>query len=59
MEKTEVINGQTVKVQVCKPSRRRASSSIQKARYQKTSSVKGERWEAREAGQFIDREDLP
>jgi hypothetical protein len=54
MTKTETINGQVVQVKVCKPSRRRAAGSIQRARYQKDG--RGAKWEAREAGQFVDRE---
>jgi hypothetical protein len=51
------IDGQMVQVKVCKPSRRRAAGSIQRARYQKIGSSRGERWEAREAGQFKDRDE--
>ena len=50
--KLVVINGDLVEVMVCRPSRRKAASSIQKARYQDVSSVRGERHAAREAGQF-------
>lgn len=52
LTKIAIIDGQLVEVVVCKPSRRRAASSIQKARYPDTSSVRGERHAAREAGQF-------
>jgi len=57
MEKTEMINGQTVQVKMCKPSRRRAAGSIQKARYNK--GQRGAKWEAQEVGQFVDGEDRP
>lgn len=56
--KTVEIHGQMVQVKVCKPSRRRAAGSIQRARYQKIRSSRGERWEAAEGGQFKDRDEV-
>lgn len=49
---TAIISGEEVEVKVCKPSRRRAASSIQKPKYQKTSGQCGEKWVAKESGQF-------
>ena len=47
---TAIINGMEVEVKVCKPSRRRAASSLQKPKYQK--NPQGAKWEAMEHGQF-------
>lgn len=46
----EVINGQTVMVKVCKPSRRKAASRITKAKYQRL--CKGAQHVAEENGQI-------
>ena len=48
--KIEMIDGQEVRVKVCKPSRRRSESSIQRARYQKDG--RGAKWLAVENGQY-------
>jgi hypothetical protein len=45
---TKIING--IEVKICKPSRRRASSSIQRPRFMKSQA--GAKWAAREAGQY-------
>lgn len=49
--KLVVIDGVEVEVTVCKPSRRRAASSIQKARYNK-SNQRGAKWLAVDSGQI-------
>lgn len=48
--KIVVIDGVEVEVKVCQPSRRRASSSIQKPKFQK--SQRGAKYVAAEGGQF-------
>ncbi|MFA5048749.1 MAG: hypothetical protein WC516_07020 [Patescibacteria group bacterium] len=48
--KTIVINGMEIEVMVCLPSRRKASSNIQKARYQRNNS--GAKWLAVDSGQI-------
>lgn len=50
--KMVVIDGIEVEVTVCKPSRRRAASSIQKPRYSKNSGQRGAKWIAVENGQI-------
>lgn len=48
---TVIIDGVEVEVKMCKPSRRRAASSIQKARYNK-SNQRGAKWIAKDNGQI-------
>lgn len=49
--KLVVIDGVEVEVTVCKPSRRRAASSIQKPRYNKNNQ-RGAKWLAVDSGQI-------
>lgn len=53
--KTANINGVEVEVKVCPPSRRKAASSIQKPRFQKTQ--RGAKHVAAEGGQFKEEEE--
>ena len=50
-----VINGEEVWVTLCPPSRRRAASSIQKPKYQRSSA--GAKHVARDNGQIEERAD--
>jgi len=52
--KVVVIDGVEVEVEVYPPSRRKASSSVQRPRYQRNS--KGAKWMAGENGQFVEKE---